>query len=83
MTRPKPFALCQVVRVQGAWLYRVHSRHTTSRAALDRAAFPAAFGGGLWMVKDLRSGAWVDSLDGRRDDREVPAAGVELVEVPA
>jgi hypothetical protein len=80
---PKPFALCQVACVRGVWAYRVKSRHTTSRAAINQAAFPAAFGGGLWMVLDTRTREWVSSLDGRPGTPEMPPAGVEMVEVPA
>ena len=81
MTRPKPFALYQLACVRGVWACRVHSHHTTGRAALNRAAFPAAFGGGLWRVKDTRTGAWVAELDGRPGNPPGPPPGVEIVEV--
>lgn len=81
MTRPKPFALCRLACVRGVWAYRVRSHHTTSRAALNRAAFPAAFGGGLWRVKDTRTGAWVAELDGRPGNPERPSPEDAIHEV--
>jgi len=76
-----PYALCQIACVRGTWAFREVSRHTTIAAALNRAAFPAAFSGGLWRVRDVRTGAWVSELDGRPAGSERPAAEATIVEV--
>ena len=81
MTRVKPFALCRLAQVQGAWYFKVVSLHTTSRAALTAGAVPATFGGRIYRVRDTRTGRWVEELDGRPGVPE-PVTG-EVREVPA
>jgi len=79
--RATPFALCWLQCVGGTWAYKVVSRHTTGRAALNAAAFPAALGGRLYRVRDERTGSWVGELDGRPPPAPAVPDGVKFVEV--